>query len=586
MEATEPREVTEVPRRPREHKVIHALLLTCLSLGFICLVAVYLPAQLARMRTHHTPPANPPPSLAAIVPEIAEQDYDDSTDDSAETEGPVFVFEPEEEAPAPPYVQPEQQTPKPPAPEQQLITRSEQKPRAQLLPMQEILSPLGMGRPHTVRHNISSLVDGSAQRPSQHGKAWWKAPAGLENDVNFWKDVYSTYSTSQAIIHDIDHLGITFGMIDFSDIDNNPRLSKDQQRIMRIDRERTEKEKISSMLNRLHKNREVAVRTKLGRKLAQQYANINEPDKFKEAAQRVRTQTGQRDKFLAGLKKSGAYYGEIEMIFKAYGLPRELTRLIFVESMFQMNARSTVGAGGIWQFMPATGRKYMRVNRYIDERFDPIIATHGAAKLLKRNYETLGTWPLAINAYNAGRSRLMQAVSRLGTGDIGTIIKKFDHPGYGFASRNFFLEFVAAREIVDNAEKYFGRIQYDEPLSYDVVDLPFHISLAEIANLSNIPMDQLRELNAAFSNRMLSGDRLIPMGSTVRVPEGEGSRFLELASRGLKTTTAPLDHVVARGESLSTIARMYGISSDRIRQANPGLRRKPRRGQKLVIPFD
>lgn len=576
-------ELTEAPQRPREHKIVHVLLLTCLGLGFLSLVAVYLPAQLEGMGTNHIPPSNPTPKLASIVPKIAESDSDDGgTQDTSEAEGPVFVFKPAEEAPVPPYVQTEQPAPQP----QLLMGHNDNRKRAQLFSPEEMLSPLGMETPRTVRHNVSSLVDGSAGRRSTRGKAWWKSPPGLETDVNFWKDVYSKYSSSQAIVHDMDHLGITFGVIDFTDIDNNPAIGKDQIRAMRRTRAKAQKEKVVNMLNRLHKNREAAARTKLGRKIAQQYANIDEPDKFKEAAKRIRSQTGQRDKFLAGLKRSGAYYGEIETIFKAYGLPRELTRLIFVESMFQMNARSRVGAGGIWQFMPATGRKYMRVNRHIDERYDPIIATHGAAKLLKRNYETLGTWPLAINAYNAGRGRLMQAVGQLGTGDIGTIIKKFDHPGYGFASRNFFLEFVAAREIVDNAQKYFGPIQYDEPLSYDVVDLPFHISLAEVAKMSGIPVNQLSRLNPAFSGKMLRGDRLIPKGSTVRVPEGEGSRFLQFASRGSRTTTAPLNHTVARGESLSTIARLYGISSQEIRKANPGLRRKPRRGQRLVIPFN
>lgn len=578
-------EITDAPQRPREHKIVHVLLLTCLGLGFLSLVAVYLPAQLGSMGVKHTPPSNPTPKLSAIVPKIAEGDsYDDGTQETSGTEGPVFVFKPAEETPAPPYVQPERPNATPG--QQPLFARTDTNKQAQLFSPEEILSPLGMDTPRTVHHNVSSLVDGSASRQSERGKAWWKTPPGLETEVNFWRDVYSKYTTSQAIIHDMDHLGITFGVVDFSDIDNNHALSKDRKTAMRRERTRARREEVVHMLNRLHKNRGSAVRTRLGREIAQLYANINEPDKFKKAAERIRTQTGQRDKFLAGLKKSGAYYGEIETIFKAYGLPRELTRIIFVESMFQMDARSKVGAGGIWQFMPATGRKYMRVNRYIDERYDPIIATHGAAKLLKRNYETLGSWPLAINAYNAGRGRLMQAVGQLGTDDIGTIIKNFDHSSYGFASRNFFLEFVAACEIVDNAETYFGTIRYDEPLSYDVVDLPFHISLAEVARMSGISLVQLSQLNPAFSGKMLRGDTLIPKGSTVRVPEGEGSRFLQLASRGSKTTTAPLNHTVARGESISTIARMYGVSSEDIRAANPGLRRKPRRGQRLVIPFD
>ena len=164
--------------------------------------------------------------------------------------------------------------------------------------------------------------------------------------------------------------------------------------------------------------------------------------------------------------------------------------------------------------------------------------------------------------------------------------KRFEHPGYGFASRNFFLEFVAAREIADNAQHYFGAIEYDEPLSYDVIELPFHVSLAETAKLSSIPLEMLIELNPGYSPHLPRGSHVVPMGSTVRVPAGEGDRFLQFASRGLKTHKGPLEHRVARGESLGQIASMYGVSASRIREANPSLKRKPRRGQRLYIPFD
>jgi len=447
--------------------------------------------------------------------------------------------------------------------------------------------PLDVQKSRNVRHKMSSLVDGSALHDSTKGKRWWKTPQGLEADVAFWRDVYTKYSTAQVVLHDPKYLYIVFDVLDFSATENNPDLTKTQKRALRKDRVQSEMTRINTTLEKLSKNREAALRTKLGRKIATLYATVNEPNKFKEAHERgVRSQTGQSDKFKEGLKRSGAYLGEIELIFKSYGLPRELTRLIFVESMFQMNARSSVGAGGIWQFMPGTGKKYLRINRFADERFDPILATHAAAKLLRRNYEALGTWPLAINAYNAGRGRLMQAVQSLGTNDIATIIKQFEHPSYGFASRNFFLEFVAAREIVDNANHYFGTIDFDDPLSYDVVELPFHISLVEVSKLTGISLDELYALNPSFSDRVFGGGMLVPRGSTVRVPDGSGDRFVQLASKGLKTSIAPLAHTVARGESLKSIALMYGVPEMSIREANPSLKRRPRRGQRLYIPFD
>ncbi len=82
------------------------------------------------------------------------------------------------------------------------------------------------------------------------------------------------------------------------------------------------------------------------------------------------------------------------------------------------------------------------------------------------------------------------------------------------------------------------------------------------------------------------GDQPVPMGSTLRVPAGEGERFLQFASRGMRTHKGPLEHRVARGETIGQIATMYGVSPSRIQEANPNLKRKPHRGQRLYIPFD
>jgi len=300
----------------------------------------------------------------------------------------------------------------------------------------------------------------------------------------------------------------------------------------------------------------------------------------------VRAQLGQRDKFLVGLRYSGRYLGEIESIYNEYGLPRELTRLIFVESMFAPRVRSKSGASGIWQFMPRTGLLYLRINDIVDERNDPLISTHASAKLLRHNYNELGTWPLAINAYNAGRGRMKQAVKKLGTKDITRIIRNFNHRSYGFASRNFFLEYLAALDIVEHAEDYFGPIEYDKPLRYEVLKCSYHISLPNVARLAGISIETMGELNPALSAKVMSGKRLIPMGFAIRVPEGSGEFFLAAAARAPKSRTGPLRHVVGRGETLNSIGSMYGVPPADIRKANRNIRRRPRRGQKIVIPFE
>src|SRR5262245_20063059 len=134
----------------------------------------------------------------------------------------------------------------------------------------------------------------------------------------------------------------------------------------------------------------------------------------------------------------------METIFEREGLPVALTRLPLVESCFNVRAYSKVGAAGIWQFMPSTGRYYLRIDNAVDERRDPVTATVAAATHLKGNYEVLHSWPLAITAYNYCRAGMANAVSTVGSSDIVDIIQHYHGPAFKFASRNFYAEFLAA----------------------------------------------------------------------------------------------------------------------------------------------
>jgi membrane-bound lytic murein transglycosylase D len=128
-------------------------------------------------------------------------------------------------------------------------------------------------------------------------------------------------------------------------------------------------------------------------------------------------------RFADAIRVSRHYLKAMEVIFRREGVPVELTRLPFIESSFDVQAYSKVGAAGIWQFMPSTGRLYnLRINPAFDERRDPLMASEAAARFLKANYEKLGSWPLAITAYNYGPAGLATAVNTLNTADIATII--------------------------------------------------------------------------------------------------------------------------------------------------------------------
>jgi membrane-bound lytic murein transglycosylase D len=187
------------------------------------------------------------------------------------------------------------------------------------------------------------------------------------------------------------------------------------------------------------------------------------PGAFRAAATTMRFQGGMRGRFAEGLVRSWAYLPEIEQIFVDAGLPLELTRLPHIESSFENRALSKVGAAGIWQIMPATGRRFLRVDGAVDERLNIRVATLAAARLLRENYEKLGTWPLAITAYNHGANGMKQAVATVGTTDFGVIVQRYRGPLFGFASQNFYAEFLAALDVVQNYKEYFGDMLFAEP---------------------------------------------------------------------------------------------------------------------------
>jgi membrane-bound lytic murein transglycosylase D len=189
------------------------------------------------------------------------------------------------------------------------------------------------------------------------------------------------------------------------------------------------------------------------------WRGVANPQRLLEASRTIRFQLGQSDRFREGLVRSTVWEGHIAEVFANQGLPPELASLPHVESSFNPAAYSKVGAAGLWQFMRSTGRRFMRIDDAVDERMDPYRSTEAAAQLLAYNYRVLGTWPLALTAYNHGAGGLRRAKQELGTDDYVTINRLHKGRTFGFASRNFYPSFLAALTIDQNPEKYFGPIE-------------------------------------------------------------------------------------------------------------------------------
>ncbi|HEY8507146.1 MAG TPA: LysM peptidoglycan-binding domain-containing protein, partial [Steroidobacteraceae bacterium] len=315
------------------------------------------------------------------------------------------------------------------------------------------------------------------------------------------------------------------------------------------------------------------------------------PARLLDAANGIRFQLGQADRFREGLIRSGAWEAHIAETFANKGLPPELAVLPHVESSFNPSAYSKVGAAGLWQFMRSTGRRYLRIDASVDDRLDPFRSTEAAAQLLAYNYRVLGTWPLALTAYNHGAAGMRRAKEAMGTDDIVKIVRHYKSRTFGFASRNFYVSFLAALEIDRNAEKYFGPIERAKEVRYQEVELPFYAPIAALERVTKVQRDVLRSLNPALRPAVWSGQRHVPKGYRLRLPAG-GERWTpELLAQRLEPQEQlagqpePGTYRVRPGDTLSQIALEYRTTVSALAELNGISPRSTLRvGQRLIVP--
>lgn len=332
----------------------------------------------------------------------------------------------------------------------------------------------------------------------------------LRKNVGFWIQIYSQYSTHQGLIHDAKYIDHVYEVVDFTH-----HGTRNTHWI------RNEKLKWRKILLSLDQKEDHPEQMTLEEKrVFDLFRDINEPHKFLNAAhrKRLRFQLGQKDVFLEGFYQSGLYLPWMEKVFKDEGVPTELTRLPYVESSFNLKARSKVGASGIWQFMRYTAGLFLKINPAIDERNDPIRESAAAARLLKLNYESLGNWPLAVTAYNHGRKGVMKATRRVGTNRLGQVITEFHARSFGFASSNFFAELLAAIEVDRNASQYFKNAERVKSVDFVEVKIPDYIAVQDIGRQYHLDLKILRELNPALTDEVFSGRLLVPAGYLFRFP--------------------------------------------------------------------
>src|SRR6476469_631044 len=312
-------------------------------------------------------------------------------------------------------------------------------------------------------------------------------PPELERDVQFWIRVYTQIDTNAGVLHDQYNLGVLYQTLHFAP-DTAPR-----ERERQVDDAR---EHLAAALRRIAEGGDTPLSPE-DQRIKELWGAEGTPARLRAAVDDIRFQLGQSDRFRAGLIRSGAWETHIAETLANLGLPAELAVLPHVESSFNPAAYSKVGAAGLWQFMRSTGRRYMRIDGAVDDRLDPFRSTEAAAQLLAYNYRVLGTWPLALTAYNHGSAGVRRAKEQLGSDDIVKIVRNYNGRTFGFASRNFYVSFLAALEVDRNPEKYFGGMERQNEAKFQEVIVPGFVNITTLERALKIDEPKLRALNPA-----------------------------------------------------------------------------------------
>jgi len=389
-------------------------------------------------------------------------------------------------------------------------------------------------------------------------------PPELERDVKFWVRVYTEVDTNGGFIHDQYNLAVVYDTIHFE-----PNTSPRQRQHIVDDA----KAKATAALRRIAAAKDGPL-SDADQRVKDMWGAEGTPSRLLEATDDIRFQLGQADRFREGLVRSGAWETHIAETLANLGLPPELAALPHVESSFNPAAYSKVGAAGLWQFMRSTGRRYMRIDSAVDDRLDPFRSTEAAAQLLAYNYRILGTWPLALTAYNHGAAGVRHAKETLGTDDIVKIVRNYNGKTFGFASRNFYVSFLAALEVDHNPDKYFGSLEKQNEAKFQEVIVPGYVNIGPLERALNMDGTKLRALNPALLRAVWDGQRHVPKSYRLRLPI-DGERWTsDMLAQRLNPSELfagqpePRRYRVQKGDTLESVADDYGLSVEALARLN------------------
>ncbi len=330
----------------------------------------------------------------------------------------------------------------------------------------------------------------------------------LTRQKDFWKNIYTHYTSSETIIHDKSEPSIIYKVIDHEGYTHHGRKSYVRKQVKKL------------------RNTLKSIKRKRGKRLTKNEQEIYSkiPKKYRKnlskRIKRLRYQQGMRDRFLAGLERSNKYLHIIKKIFSEYDLPEELAYLPHVESSFNYKAYSSVGAAGIWQFMRSSAKLFkLEINNHIDERLDITKATVAAAKHFKENYLILKqSWPIAITAYNHGPSGLRRAMRKLRTKDFTKIITQYETRNFSFASKNFYGSFLAAVEVSENYWEYFPEVEFMQEKHLITEKLDSSKKVEDLLTEHQLTLEKFKEYNPAVKKRVYANNLKLPKNTEIYLP--------------------------------------------------------------------
>jgi len=424
---------------------------------------------------------------------------------------------------------------------------------------------------------------------------YFPCPDALRRRVDFWIDVYSRWRTNDAILHDAQRPHRVYKIIKGKacGTKGNTQFIKEQKRQIRLRLER-----IATLIEQ---NKTIT------QAKDKHYLNMfpeRSPAVLRRATRNLRCQSGNKDGFRNALRRFGTYGPIVRRVLKDAGLHQDIQYLPFVESSYNPEAYSRVGAAGMWQIMPRTARVLgLELNATMDERLDPEAASWAAARYLKDSRKNLTVaarskkanvsdselTPFVITSYNYGVNGMRRAIKKLGP-DFLTVLNRYRTKKFRVAVKNFYAGFLAARHVAQNSKRFFGSYSKGRPLRYDTIMLRSSVSIDRIRAVFGISLSRLKSLNPALTRFVWHGWREIPGGYPLRLPLRQGGWADKIAYLHSLPPEAdrgtPKRYTVRSGDTACAIASAFRVKCrDLIDMNRLGRQAVIRVGQSVQIPM-